>query len=70
LRRPVLEPGNLIQLLIGIALVVCAVFFLVDLRRGRAKKIYTNATMQLVLIAVSVMAVGGILLIIKSLLIL
>jgi len=65
-----LEPGNLIQLLIGIALVVCAVFFLVDLRRGRAKKIYTNATMQLVLIAVSVMAVGGILLIIKSLLIL
>lgn|GEM_PF-2072825 len=70
MRRPVLEPGNLIQLLIGIALVVCAVFFLVDLRRGRAKKIYTNATMQLVLIAVSVMAVGGILLIIKSLLIL
>jgi len=70
LRRPVLEPGNLIQLLIGIALVVCAVFFLVDLRRGRAKKIYTNATMQLVLVAVSVMAVGGILLIIKSLLIL
>ncbi len=65
-----MEPGNLIQLLIGIALVVCAVFFLVDLRRGRAKKIYTNATMQLVLIAVSVMAVGGILLIIKSLLIL
>jgi hypothetical protein len=70
LRRPVLEPGNLIQLLIGIALVVCAVFFLVDLRRGRAKKIYTNATMQLVLVAVSVMAVGGILLIVKSLLIL
>jgi len=70
LRRPVLEPGNLIQLLIGIALVVCAAFFLVDLRRGRAKKIYTNATMQLVLVAVSVMAVGGILLIIKSLLIL
>jgi hypothetical protein len=65
-----LEPGNLIQLLIGIALVVCAVFFLVDLRRGRAKKIYTNATMQLVLVAVSVMAVGGILLIVKSLLIL
>ncbi len=70
MRRPVLEPGNLIQLLIGIALVVCAVFFLVDLRRGRAKKIYTNATMQLVLVAVSVMAVGGILLIVKSLLIL
>jgi len=65
-----LEPGNLIQLLIGIALVVCAVFFLVDLRRGRAKKIYTNATMQLVLVAVSVMAVGGILLIVKVLLIL
>jgi len=65
-----LEPGNLIQLLIGIALVVCAVFFLVDLRRGRAKKIYTNATMQLVLVAVSVMVVGGILLIIKALLIL
>ncbi|HPC28514.1 MAG TPA: hypothetical protein PKX17_07270 [Candidatus Methanomethylicus sp.] len=65
-----MEPGNLIQLLIGIALVVCAVFFLVDLRRGRAKKIYTNATMQLVLVAVSVMAVGGILLIVKSLLIL
>lgn len=70
MRRPVLEPGNLIQLLIGIALVVCAVFFLVDLRRGRAKKIYTNATMQLVLVAVSVMAVGGILLIVKVLLIL
>ncbi len=70
MRRPVLEPGNLILLLIGIALVVCAVFFLVDLRRGRAKKIYTNATMQLVLVAVSVMAVGGILLIVKSLLIL
>ena len=70
MRRPVLEPGNLIQLLIGIALVVCAVFFLVDLRRGRAKKIYTNATMQLVLVAVSVMVVGGILLIIKALLIL
>lgn len=65
-----MEPGNLILLLIGIALVVCAVFFLVDLRRGRAKKIYTNATMQLVLVAVSVMAVGGILLIVKSLLIL
>jgi hypothetical protein len=56
--------------LIGIALVVCAAFFLVDLRRGRAKKIYSNATMQLVLVAVSVMVVGGILLIIKALLIL
>jgi len=61
-----LDPGNLIQMLIGIVLIACACFFVADLRRGRRKKIYTNATMQLVLVAVSVMAAGGILLIIKA----
>ncbi len=53
-------------MLIGIVLIACACFFVADLRRGRRKKIYTNATMQLVLVAVSVMAAGGILLIIKA----
>ncbi len=63
-----MDPGNFIQLLIGIGLLVCSIFFVGDLRRGRAKKIYTNATAQLVLIAVSVMVIGGILLIVKAIL--
>lgn len=61
-----MDAGILMQLLMGIALIICAAFFALDLKRGRSKKIYTNATSYIVVVAILVMAVGGALLIAKS----
>lgn len=66
LDRLEMDPGTAIQLLMGISLIICAAFFTLDLKRGRSKKIYTNATSYILLIAILVMAVGGILLVVKS----